>query len=80
MRKNFMTAEEALNMSNESSVMDDIMMEIKKEALIGGKSISYQILNDNDIPLLQELGYMVREEYDKFKNHVYSISWDVSDN
>ena len=78
MKKKFMTAEEALNMSNESSVMDDIIMEIKRKASKGGKSVTYQILNENDILLLNELGYVVKEEYDRFKDHVYSISWYAS--
>lgn len=80
MKKELITAEEALKISDEYSVIDNIMMEIKKEALTGGKSISSRILNENDILLLQELGYMVKEVPDRYRNHVYSISWDVSDN
>ena len=79
MKEKLITAAEALKVSKESSVINEIMAEIKKAASTGGKSIEFQILNEKDIALLQDLGYVVKEEFHKIYNYYYSVSWSASD-
>lgn len=78
MKKNFMKAEDALAISKNESVIDNIMFEIRKEALRGGMYISYVIIRESDILLLRELGYRVVQ--DRKRKEVYSVSWDGNNN
>ncbi|WP_044269579.1 hypothetical protein [Bacteroides timonensis] len=78
MTSDYITAADALEISNNDSVIDNIMVEIRKEALKGGKHIIYVIIRESDILLLRELGYRVIE--DRKRKDVYSVSWDGNNN
>lgn len=74
MTSDYITAADALEISKNESVIDNIMFEIRKEALRGGMYISYVIIRENDILLLRKLGYRVVQ--DRKRKDVYSVSWD----
>lgn len=74
MKEKFITAAEALQMSNKASVMEKIMKTIVNTSKKGSKNITCIIHSDKDLGKLRELGYYVSES-EHYKDY-YKVSWE----